>query len=170
MLDLKFVRTNPDIVKEALAKRHTDINLDDFLRQEEKRRQILFEVESLKAERNKASEEVARLKKNGGNAEDLISLMRDVGAKIKNLDNELAEIDSRMQEVLYNVPNIPDNSVPVGKDENDNKEIRKWGKPQEFDFSPLPHYELGEHLDILDFGRAGKVAGARFTFYIGFRG
>lgn len=167
MLDLKFVRSNPDIVKEALAKRHADINLDDFLREEEKRRQLLFEVENLKAERNKVSEEVARLKKNGQNAEELILKMRDVGQNIKEMDDSLNAIEQRMQEVLYLIPNIPHHSVPVGKDENDNAEIRKWGTPGSFEFTPLAHFEIGEKLDILDFGRAGKVTGARFTFYKG---
>lgn len=167
MLDLKFVRSNPDIVKEALIKRHSDIDLDDFLQQEEKRRQLLFEVENLKAERNKVSEEVARLKKNRQNAEDLILKMRDVGQKIKQLDEEIADIDQKMQQVLYLIPNIPHESVPVGKDENDNIEVRKWGTPRHYAFQPLAHYELGEKHDILDFGRAGKVTGARFTFYKG---
>ncbi len=167
MLDLKFVRNNPDIIKQALAKRHSDINLDDFLLQEEKRRQILFDVEKLKAERNKVSEEIARLKKNGSNTEDLIIRMRDVGQKIKEMDDILSEIDQQMQEVLYLLPNIPNEAVPVGKDENDNIEVRQWGTPKQFAFNPLAHFELGEKLDILDFARAGKVTGARFTFYKG---
>lgn len=167
MLDLRFVRNNPDTVKESLEKRHADINLEEFLKQEEKRRQLLFEVENLKAERNKVSEEVARLKKNGQNADDLIKEMREVGQSIKVLDENLAEIDQKMQEVLYLIPNIPHESVPVGIDENDNIEVRKWGTPRKFDFEPLPHFELGEKHDILDFGRAGKVTGARFTFYKG---
>ncbi|AFV01037.1 Seryl-tRNA synthetase [Dehalobacter sp. UNSWDHB] len=167
MLDLKFVRSNPEIVKEALAKRCADINLDDFLRQEEKRRQILFEAENLKAERNKVSEEVARRKKSGQDAEELILQMREVGQNIKTLDDSLNEIEQKMLEVLYLIPNIPDASVPVGKDENDNIQVRKWGKPRKFEFQPLAHYELGEKLDILDFARAGKVTGTRFTFYKG---
>jgi seryl-tRNA synthetase len=167
MLDLKFVRSNPEIVKEALAKRHADINLDDFLQQEEKRRQVLFEVENLKAERNKVSEEVAKLKKSGQTAEDLILKMRDVSQKIKEMDDSLGEIEQKMLEVLYLIPNIPHASVPVGKDESDNIVVRKWGTPKNFEFTPLPHYEIGEKLDILDFARAGKVTGARFTFYKG---
>lgn len=167
MLDLKFVRTNPDIVKEALAKRHSDINLEDFLKQEEKRRQILFEVEQLKAERNKVSEEVAKLKKSGQNAENLIIEMREVGQKIKELDDNFNEIEQAMQQVMYLIPNIPNETVPVGKDENDNIEVRKWGTPKGYSFQPLPHFELGEKHDILDFGRAGKVTGTRFTFYKG---
>jgi len=167
MLDLKFVRSNPDLVRQALAKRHADINLDDFLKQEEVRRQKLFEVESLKAQRNKVSEEVARIKKNGGSAESLIQEMRHVGQKIKELDETLNEIDRQMQEVMYLIPNIPHDSVPQGQDENDNIEIRRWGTPKDFDFPVLAHFDLGEKLDILDFGRAGKVTGTRFTFYKG---
>ncbi|KUO61876.1 MAG: serine--tRNA ligase [Gracilibacter sp. BRH_c7a] len=167
MLDLKFVRTNPDVVREALTKRHADINLDEFLGQEEKRRQILFEVETLKAERNRVSEEVANLKKSGQNADDLIVNMREVGQQIKEFETILGEIEQKMGEVLYLIPNIPHHSVPVGKDESDNIEVRKWGNPRKFDFEPLAHFELGEQHDILDFGRAGKVTGARFTFYKG---
>jgi len=167
MLDLKFVRNNPDVVKEALAKRNADINLDDFLRKEEKRRQIIYEVEQLKAERNKVSEEVARLKKSGQSAEDVIRQMREVSQRIKELDENLADIESSMQQILYLIPNIPHQSVPVGKDESSNVEVRRWGTPRKFDFEPLAHFDLGEKHDILDFGRAGKVTGARFTFYKG---
>lgn len=167
MLDLKFVRSNPEVVKEALAKRNADINLDEFLAQEEKRRQILFDVENLKAERNKVSEEVGRRKKSGENAENLIIEMRDVGQKIKELEDGLNQIEQDMMGVLYLIPNIPHESVPVGKDESDNIEVRKWGEPKQFAFQPLAHFEIGEKHDILDFARAGKVTGTRFTFYKG---
>ena len=167
MLDLKFVRTNPEAVRKALTKRNSDINLEGFLGDEEKRRQILFEVETLKAERNRVSEEVSILKRNSKNADDLIVNMRDVGQKIKDLEDVLGKIEQGMEEVLYLIPNIPHQSVPIGKDESDNIEIRSWGSPRKLDFEPLAHFELGEQHDILDFGRAGKVTGARFTFYKG---
>lgn len=167
MLDLKFVRSNPEIVQDALNKRHSDINLEHFLQMEETRRQMLFEVENLKAERNKVSEEVARLKNSGLNAEKLIIQMREAGQKIKEKEVLLNGIEQDMLEVLYLIPNIPHSTVPVGKDENDNVELKKWGRPKQFAFNPLPHYELGEKLDILDFARAGKVTGARFTYYKG---
>lgn len=167
MLDLKFVRSNPDVVKDALTKRHSDINLDEFLKQEEERRRILYEVENLKAERNRVSEEVGRLKKSGQDAEDLILEMREVGQKIKEMENSLNEIEQKIREILYLIPNIPHESVPAGVDDSDNVEVRRWGTPREFDFEPLAHYELGEKHDILDFARAGKVTGARFTFYKG---
>ena len=167
MLDLRFVRTNPEVVKEALKKRNSALSLDDFLRHEEERRKILFDVETLKAQRNSVSEEVGRRKKSGEDAEVLILEMREVGQKIKVMEDQLTDIEKKMETVLYEIPNIPHESVPVGKDEADNVQVRTWGTPRSFEFQPLPHYEIGEKLDILDFARAGKVTGARFTFYKG---
>ncbi|WP_434510899.1 serine--tRNA ligase [Desulfitobacterium sp. AusDCA] len=167
MLDLKFVRNNPEIVKEALKKRYSSLNLEEFLNHEENRRKLLYEVEILKAQRNTVSEEVGRRKKNGEDAEALILEMREVGQKIKGYEEQLADIEQKMQAVMYEIPNIPHESVPVGKDEEANVQVRSWGNPRVFDFKPLPHYEIGENLDILDFARAAKVTGARFTFYKG---
>jgi len=167
VLDLKFVRNNPNVVKEALEKRHTSVKLDDFLFQEEERRKVLFEVENLKAKRNSVSEEVGRRKKNGEDAESLILEMREVGQTIKNLEENLTGIDEEIQAVLYDIPNIPHASVPIGTDETANVEVRAWGTPREFKFEPQAHYDLGEKLGILDFARAAKVTGARFTFYKG---
>ncbi len=167
MLDLKFVRNNPEVVKEALEKRHASVRLDGFLFQEEERRKVLFEVENLKAHRNSVSEEVGRRKKAGEDAETLILEMREVGQTIKNLEETLTVIEEKIQAVLYEIPNIPHSSVPVGIDETANVEVRAWGNPREFDFEPQAHYDLGERLGILDFARAAKVTGARFTFYKG---
>jgi seryl-tRNA synthetase len=167
MLDLKFVRNNSEVVKEALQKRSMSLSLDHFLEQEEERRRLLVELESLKAHRNSVSEEVGRLKKSGEKAENLVLEMREVGQKIKKLEEETTDIVRAMEKVLYEIPNIPHASVPVGTDESSNEEVRKWGTPREFDFEPLAHYEIGEKLDILDFGRASKVTGTRFTFYKG---
>lgn len=167
MLDLKFVRSNPEVVKKALNNRNSSVGLDDFLLQEEERRKVLYEVENLKNKRNTVSEEVGRRKKNGEDAESLILEMREVGQNIKDLENKLADIEQKMQTVLYEIPNIPHESVPVGKDESDNVQVRSWGTPRKFEFEPQAHYEIGEKLDILDFARAGKVTGARFTFYKG---
>ncbi|WP_088226338.1 serine--tRNA ligase [Desulfosporosinus sp. FKB] len=167
MLDLKFVRSNPDLVKEALQKRHVSISLDHFLEQEEERRRLLFEIETLKARRNAVSEEVGRLKKKGEDAEALVLEMREVGQTVKSLEQKSSEIVQEMEKVLYEIPNIPHPSVPVGTDESANIEVRSWGTPRSFDFEPKAHYELGENLDIFDFTRAGKVTGARFTFYKG---
>lgn len=167
MLDLKFVRTHPEIVKEALKKRNSSVNLDEFLTYEENRRKLLFEVEKLKANRNTVSEEVGRRKKNGEDAETLIIEMREVGQNIKGLEEKLTDLEQKIQDVLYGIPNIPHESVPIGPDESANVEVRSWGNPRVFDFEPLAHYDIGEELNILDFARAGKVTGARFTFYRG---
>ena len=167
MLDLKFVRNNPEKVKEALAKRHSQLQLDDFLHHEEERRKVLFEVEGLKARRNTVSEEVGRRKKAAQEADSLIREMREVGQQIKALEDKLAEIEQWMEGVLYEIPNIPHESVPVGTDDQANVQVRVWGPPRQFDFTPSAHYEIGERLDILDFARAGKVTGTRFTFYKG---
>jgi len=167
MLDLKFVRNNPDVIKDALQKRHVSINLDHFLKQEEERRRLLFEVETLKARRNSVSEEVGSLKKRGEDAESLVLEMREVGQTIKGLEDQSTDIVKEMEKVLYEIPNIPHASVPIGVDESANVEVRTWGIPRVFDFELKAHYEIGEKLDVLDFLRAAKVTGARFTFYKG---
>jgi seryl-tRNA synthetase len=167
MLDIKFVRENPAVVQQALANRNTAVNLDDFLALEKKRREVLSEVEALKSRRNTVSQEISRLKKSGENADELIVQMRGVGDKIAALDNEVKAIETALNDIIMTIPNIPHASVPVGKDENDNPEIRKWGTPRQFDFEPSPHWDIGEKLGILDFERGGKVTGARFTFYRG---
>ena len=167
MLDLKFVRNNPEVVKDALKKRNVAISLDEFLKKEEDRRKLLFEIETLKARRNTVSEEVGRLKKSGQDAENLVLEMREVGQTIKDLEQKSADIVQEMEKVLYEIPNIPHSSVPVGPDESANVEVRAWGTPRSLNFEPKAHYELGENLNILDFVRAGKVTGTRFTFYKG---
>ncbi|SFR16648.1 serine--tRNA ligase [Desulfoscipio geothermicus] len=167
MLDLKFVRSNPDAVKKALQKRGANISLDPFLELDQRRREKLVEVEKLKNKRNVVSEEIGRLKKTGQLAEDLVLEMREVSAAIKEMDDEIRVLEQEIQQALLGIPNIPDASVPVGLDENANVEIRRWGEPGQFVFNPKPHWEIGEALDIIDFERAGKVTGARFTFYKG---
>lgn len=167
MLDLKFVRSNPEVVEEALRKRGMEIALEPFLRLEEKRRKLLVEAESLKNKRNVVSEEIGRLKKSGQPADDLIAEMRQVGQRIKELDQQIEEIERELRNTLLNIPNIPHESVPVGKDSSENVEVRRWGEPRRFEFEPLPHWEIGEKLGILDFERAAKITGARFTVYRG---
>lgn len=167
MLDLKFVRSNPEIVSEALRKRQSALDLGEFLQNEEQRRKILFEVETLKNRRNSVSEEVGRRKKSGEDAQSLILEMREVGQTIKELEEQLAAIEQKIEVILYEIPNIPHASVPVGENEEANVEVRRWGTPRSFDYTPLAHFEIGEKLEILDFTRAGKVTGARFAFYKG---
>lgn len=167
MLDLKFVRSNPEKVQEALQKRGAAVSLDEFLSLEEQRRQKLVTVEQLKNKRNTVSEEIGRLKKQGQAAEDMVLEMREVSQQIKELDDELKQIEDKLSGIILTIPNIPDSSVPVGVSEADNKEVRKWGEPRNFEFEAQAHWDIGENLDILDFERAAKVTGARFTFYKG---
>ncbi|HZW83204.1 MAG TPA: serine--tRNA ligase [Candidatus Deferrimicrobium sp.] len=167
MLDLKFVRSNPEVVKEALDKRGAKVNLDEFLAQEESRRKILVQVETLKGQRNRVSEEVGRLKQSGQDADALVKEMRQVNQDIKELESKLTEIEQMMSNYLYEIPNIPHSSVPVGRDESQNVVERTWGEPKNFEFTPKAHWEIGEIHDILDFARGAKVTGARFTFYKG---
>jgi seryl-tRNA synthetase len=164
MLDLKFVRSNPEVIKEALEKRGASVSLDSFLELEKKRREILVDVEQLKNRRNIVSEEIGKLKKAGQDAESLVAEMREANQKIKEGDDQLKELDEEITKILLIIPNIPHKSVPVGTSEDDNVEVRKWGTPREFTFEAKAHWDIGEALNIVDFERGAKVTGARFTF------
>lgn len=167
MLDLKFVRGNPQKVQEALASRGSNLSLAEFLQLDEQRREKLFVVEQMKNRRNVVSEEIGRLKKAGKDAPDMVVEMRDLSRSIKEKDEEIKEVEGRLQEILLDIPNIPHESVPVGESAADNPVVREWGRPRDFGFAPKPHWEIGETLNILDFERGGKVTGARFCFYKG---
>jgi seryl-tRNA synthetase len=167
MLDLKFVRDNLSVVEQALKNRNASVDLSEFIGLDKKRRELLVEVEGLKSRRNTVSQEVSRLKKEKQDAEALIVEMRGVGDRIGALDAEVKDIEGKLSSILMYIPNVPHASVPVGADEEANPEIRRWGEPRKFDKEPLPHWEIGEKLGILDFERGGKVSGARFTFYKG---
>ncbi|MBE3576452.1 MAG: serine--tRNA ligase [Limnochordales bacterium] len=167
MLDLKLIRTNPEVVREALRRRHEDAPLDELLAKDEERRRLLAEVEGLKATRNRVSEEIAARKKRGEDASELITSMRDVSNRVQELDARVRELEEEIQRLLLAIPNIPHPSVPEGRDERDNQEVRRVGTPRKFDFEPLPHWELGVRLGILDFERAAKISGARFVFLTG---
>lgn len=167
MLDMKFVRNNPQIVQEALDSRGSNITLDEFLRLDEQRRDRLFVVEQMKNRRNMVSEEIGRLKKTGRDAPDMVLEMRELSQQIKDKDEEVKFLEEKLQNILLNIPNVPHQSVPVGASESDNQVIRTWGRPRDFGFEPKPHWEIGEALDIIDFERGSKVTGARFSFYKG---
>ncbi|MDA8097337.1 MAG: serine--tRNA ligase [Clostridia bacterium] len=167
MLDLKFIRKNPDVVRAALEKRGFDFDLARLLDADEEWRQMLFTVEQLKNRRNAVSEEIARLKKERHPADDLITQMREVSQRIKDLDEDIRRVDERLQDMLLQIPNIPQASVPFGRDESDNQEVRRWGEPPQFTFEAKAHWDVGEGLDIVDFQRGGKVSGARFSFMKG---
>ena len=167
MLDIKFVRENLDCVQEALKARNNSLSLENFSQLEQDRRRLLLEVENLKSKRNQVSQDISKMKRNGEDASEQILAMRNVGDEIATIEADLRAVEAQLKEIMYSIPNIPHGSVPVGKDEHDNKQVRAQGTPREFEFPAKPHWEIGEQLGILDFERAGKVSGARFVFYKG---
>ena len=167
MLDLKSVRENIETVQENLDRRHTTGDLASFVKFYDERRAIIQEVEQLKAVRNAVTAEISQLKRNKENADDKIAEMQRVGDEIGALDTKLRDVETELQQVALMLPNMCDASVPVGADENENIEQRRWGTPRSFDFDVKAHWDLGESLGILDFERAAKESGARFTIYKG---
>jgi seryl-tRNA synthetase len=168
MLDLKYVRNHFDEVKQKLSKRGEDLSeLDRFQDLDTKRRELIQETETLKQQRNEVSKEIAVRKREKTDADDMIVEMKKVGEQIKNIDEELRSVEEALERILMSIPNLPHESVPVGEDENDNVEIRKWGEVRQFEFEPKAHWDLGVDLGILDFERASKVTGSRFVFYKG---
>jgi len=167
MLDMIWVREHLDDLSTALRNRGARVDLDEFRRLDDARRAALREVEALKAKRNKASDEIARLKKAKKDADVLIKEMRAAGDRIKELDARVAEAESGLEALLLTIPNVPHASVPVGRASDDNVEVRRGGTPPRFDFEPLAHWDVGARLGILDFERAAKIAGARFAVYVG---
>ena len=167
MLDIKFVRDNPEKVEQALKNRGSSLSLTEFIGCEKERRELLAEVEVLKNKRNTVSQEISKKKKTGENADDMIVEMREVGDRIGSIDAKVKEVETALSAIIMSIPNVPSDTVPVGRDEHDNQEVRRWGTPREFAFAPKAHWEVGEQLGILDFERGGKVTGARFTFYKG---
>lgn len=167
MLDLKFVRDHIEPVRRMLHDRQVDLDLESFLGLDEERRQILREVEELKRRRNLASDGIAQMKQARQDATSQIEEMREVSQRIKNLDQQLAAVQEKLDETLLLIPNMPHPSVAVGKDEHDNPVVKVWGQPPEFDFQPKPHWDVAESLGILDFERAARMTGARFALYWG---
>ena len=167
MLDVKFVVENADLVKAAMKTRSGEYDVDIVLELDRQRREILKEVEALKAERNRESAQVAALKKEKKDASEIIARMKDVGDKIKALDDELGPVESGLRMAMLSIPNSPDKTVPIGKDDTENVEIRKFMEPTKFDFEPKAHWDLGDSLNILDPATAAKITGTRFTVYRG---
>ena len=167
MLDMKFVRENPELVMDAMRKRNANVNLDEFLELEKKRRELTLQVEALKSQRNAASQEIGKMKKAGENADAQMAEVRALGDKIAEDDKELKDIEARLKEILMTIPNMPAADTPVGSSDADNPVVRTWREPAKFAFEPQAHWDIGEKLNILDVERAGKVSGARFTFYRG---
>jgi seryl-tRNA synthetase len=167
MLDPRYVRDNVAAVKESLKKRGYDFPLQEFLSIDEKRMRVMRETEELRNTRNVVSEEIGRLKRQKADATAQLEEMKAVSDRIKSLDDALRRLEEETTSLLLTIPNVPDASVPVGRDETENLEIRAWGSPRVFDFEPLNHWDVAETLDIIDFDRASKIAGARFSLMKG---
>jgi len=170
MLDIKRIKADPEEARSGMIKRNKEFAVElinKALEQDEKRREILLEVENLKGRRNTASGEIPKLKKTGENVDNLMAEMKVLSDKIKELDEVLAKVEEEIDYNMMRIPNIPNKSVPVGEAEADNLEVRKWGEPRSFEFEAKGHWDVGVGLGILDFERASKVTGTRFTFYKG---
>ncbi len=167
MLDIRFIRENKDIIKESLDARNSDYPLDELLELDRTRRDILVEVEALKKKRNDASALIGKYKREGKDVNELLLEMQHVGETIKEHDEKLEKVEQRLNHLLFTIPNKLHESTPIGKDEDDNVEVRRWGEPKKFDFEIKSHDELGVNLDILDFERGAKLGGSRFTVYKG---
>ncbi|MEA3297061.1 MAG: serine--tRNA ligase [candidate division Zixibacteria bacterium] len=162
MLDMKLIRENPEAVREGIAKKNDESDLNRILELDTRRRQIIKDVERLKGERNKTSTEIARKKKSGESADDAIAAMRRVGQEVADLDKKLREIEKDLQTLMSWIPNLPHESVPVGPDESANAFVREWGDKPDRDFKILPHWEIGEKLGILDLSAAARISGSGF--------
>jgi seryl-tRNA synthetase len=167
MLDLGFVRDHLDLIGKMLRDRGVSIDLEAFQELDAERRTVITEAEKLKAERNRASEDIGRRKKAGEDITAAAAEMKRTSQQIKQYDERITELDERLRRFLLTIPNLPHSSVPVGFDARENVEVRRWGAPPKFDFTPRPHWEVGEEAGILDLGRAARITGARFALYRG---
>ncbi len=164
MIDIKTIRENPKLVKDSLTRRGEDSSIVDMLLLNvEERRKLVYEVEKLKQRRNEVSNEIAAMKREDRETKGAILEMREVGDRIKEMDGAIRQMEKKISDILLSIPNIPHESVPYGKDESENVEIRRWREPTTFDFEPKAHWDIGVNLGILDFERAAKISGARFT-------
>ena len=163
MLDIRWIRSNADEVKAYLANRNNDFDIEPLLALDEEKRKLLSETEELKAKRNEGSRKVGMAKSKGEDAVELMEEMRVIGDRIRDIDSTLAEIEEKMNNMLLSIPNRPHESVPVGKDENDNPVVRRWGEPKSFAFEPKAHWDIGEAAGIMDFEKGAALAQSRFT-------
>lgn len=169
MLDIKLIRENPDLVKAAMKTRNKDMDaiVDEVLAIDAQRRELMQANDALKQEQNAASKKIPQIKKEGGDISEIMARMNEIKAKIKADDAKIAELDAKQKTLIYEFPNVPNSSVPVGKDDSENVEIRRWGEPRKFDFESKAHWDIGADLGILDPETAAKVTGTRFHFYKG---
>jgi len=167
MLDIRRIRQNPQELIDALQKRNSAVDLTEFLEKEELRRKLLAETEALKARRNEESKRIAQIKRQGGDAQPIMDEMRALGDKVNEIDAQVKEIEEYINQFLLRLPNYPHETTPVGKDDTENVEQRRWGEPRQFGWEPKAHWDIGTDLKILDFDAAAKISGARFTVYRG---
>lgn len=169
MLDIKFIKENPEKVKKAMKDRQNSMDdvIDEILCLDKKRHEIIIETESMKCEQNLVNKKIPAMKKAGEDTTKLLVKMKDISDKISKKNKDLSEVETKQRELLLSVPNVPNDAVPYGKDDSENTEIRRCGEPRKFDFEAKPHWEVGKNLQILDSERAAKVTGTRFHFYKG---
>ncbi len=169
MLDIKFIRENPDLVKAAMKSRNAnmDAEINEILRLDRVRRKLTAKVETMKSEQNAVTKKIPQMKKNGEDTSQVMREMKVLSDEISGLDGELSDVEKSLRDRLLAIPNIPNETVPMGVDDSDNVEVRRWGEPRDFGFSPKAHWDLGRDLNIFDPKRAAKVTGARFHFYRG---
>ena len=167
MLDIKILRQEPERIKEALKKRNNDLDIEPAIELDKKRREILQDVEAKKAKQNEISKKIPQMKKNGEDTAPIFADMKKLSEEIKADDEKVRAIDEELRNYMLRIPNIPSDKAPVGTDDSDNVEIRRWGEPRKFDFEAKAHWDIGTNLDILDFERGTKISGTRFTVYKG---
>lgn len=169
MLDIKLIRENPDKVKAAMKTRNKDMDslVDEILEIDKKVRELTQKADALKAEQNAASKKIPQIKKEGGDISEIMTRMNAIKEEVKVLDSEKAELAQKQKNMMYEFPNVPSETTPIGKDDSENVEIRRWGEPRKFDFEAKAHWDIGADLNILDPETAAKVTGARFHFYRG---
>lgn len=167
MLDIKILRTEPDKIREALKNRNSDLDITPAIELDLKRRELLGNVEQMKAKQNEITKQIPAMKKAGENTDAIFAEMKELSGEIKELDTEVSDIDAKLRDFMLRIPNIPSAKSPIGVDDSQNKEVRKWSVPREFDFDAKAHWDIGTDLDILDFDRGAKISGTRFTVYKG---
>ena len=167
MLDIKILRQEPERIKDALKKRNNDLDIEPAIQLDRERRALLTEVEQKKAKQNEISKKIPQMKKAGEDTAPIFAKMKELSNEIKSDDDKVREIDAKLRDFMLKIPNIPNENVPVGADDSENVEIRKFSEPRKFDFEPLAHWDIGTNLGILDFERGTKIAGTRFTVYKG---
>ncbi len=167
MLDIKILRNEPERIIEALKKRNNDLDIAPAIELDKQRREILVKVEKMKAEQNEITKKIPAMKKAGEDTAAVFAEMKALSGEIKELDAKVSEIDEELSQFMLRIPNIPNSDIPVGTDDSDNVEVRRWGEPRKADFEEKAHWDIGTNLDILDFDRGAKIAGTRFTVYKG---